>query len=156
MPSESGSSGPTMVRPGCSDSARRTIAATSFRFTGTQRDPCAMPPLPGAQTTSVTRLLRLTAQASACSRPPEPRMRTFMRAHLLDRHSRCPKPNGRQCGWGKSNEDGGNGLSRCSPILIRGAHDRRREGDPENRTMVETRIKPYYEQQAEEARRAEQ
>src|SRR6185312_2515089 len=44
-----------------------------------QRAIRAMPPLPGAQTTSVTRGLRWTAHASACSRPPEPRIRTFIR-----------------------------------------------------------------------------
>ena len=42
-----------------------------------------MPPLPGAQTTSVTRSLRFTAQASACSRPPEPKIKTFIAASLL-------------------------------------------------------------------------
>ena len=59
-------------------SARRTMASRSLRSTGTQRAICAMPPLPGAQTTSVTRGLRATAQASACSRPPEPRIKTFI------------------------------------------------------------------------------
>ena len=58
MPSERGSSGPTMVRPGCSASARRTMAVQSLRSTGTQRAIWAMPPLPGAQTTSETRWLR--------------------------------------------------------------------------------------------------
>ena len=77
-PSDSGSSGPTIVRLGCSTSARRTMAATSFRSTGTQRATCAMPPFPGAHTTSVTRWLRFTAHASACSRPPEPRIKTFI------------------------------------------------------------------------------
>src|SRR5271157_398605 len=78
MPSESGSSGPTMVSPGCSASATRTIASRFFRSTGTQRAISAMPPLPGAHTTSLTRSLRFTAQASACSRPPEPNIKTFM------------------------------------------------------------------------------
>ena len=48
------------------------------RSAGTQRAICAMPPLPGAQTTSVTRSLFLTAHASACSRPPDPRIKTFI------------------------------------------------------------------------------
>ncbi len=43
-----------------------------------QRAIWAMPPLPGAHTTSVIRWLRFTAQASACSRPPEPRIKTFI------------------------------------------------------------------------------
>jgi hypothetical protein len=50
-----------------------------------------MPPLPGAQTTSVTRGLRFTAQASACSRPPEPKIKIFMIASLLFPGSNTPK-----------------------------------------------------------------
>ena len=43
-----------------------------------------------------------------------------------------------------------------SPILRRGAPARRPTVEPERPAMVETRIKPYREQVAEEARRAEQ
>ena len=59
MPRERGSSGPTMVRPGCSARATLTMASRSLRSTGTQRAIWAMPPLPGAQTTSVTRFAAL-------------------------------------------------------------------------------------------------
>src|ERR1039458_8192286 len=103
MPSESGSSGPTMVSPGCSASAWRTIAATSFRSTGTQRAICAIPPLPGAQTISVTRVLRFTAHASACSRPPAPKINTFMIASLLFLVVQDPERLSEQTGSGKSN-----------------------------------------------------
>ena len=105
-----GSSGPTMVRSGCSTSTRRTIASTSLRLTGRQRATCAMPPLPGAQTICEARGLRAIAQARACSRPPEPRIKTFMTANLSSGAStaegsaaRSPKGYGRQLGWGKSN-----------------------------------------------------
>jgi hypothetical protein len=81
------------------------MAATSFKSTGTQRAIWLMPPLPGAQTTSVTRWLRLTAQASACSRPPEPKINTFMIASLL--FLVLPNPEGlsEQTGAGKSNQE---------------------------------------------------
>ena len=46
--------------------------------TGTQRASWAMPPLPGAQTTSVTRGDLRSAQTSACSRPPPPITKTFI------------------------------------------------------------------------------
>src|ERR1700690_2013073 len=102
MPSESGSSGPTMVRSGFSASARRTMAARFLRSTETQRAIWAMPPLPGAQTISVTRELRLTAQSRACSRPPEPRIRAFIRVSF-SKLIQNQKNNGRQWRRGKSN-----------------------------------------------------
>jgi hypothetical protein len=39
---------------------------------------CAMPALPGAQVSRSSRGLAAMAQASACSRPPEPMISTFM------------------------------------------------------------------------------
>jgi hypothetical protein len=52
--------------------------------------------------------LRLTAQASACSRPPEPRIRTFMSAPSKRAKSEGPKGNGRQCGAGEVKPEMGN------------------------------------------------
>jgi hypothetical protein len=43
---------------------------------------CAVPALPGATSTSLTRGDCASFQASACSRPPEPMTRTFMRLLL--------------------------------------------------------------------------
>ena len=84
MPSDSGSSGPTTVRSGRSASASRDHRVQVFRGPrGRSAHICAMPPLPGAQTTSVTRSTRLTAHASACSRPPEPRIKTFIAIRLV-------------------------------------------------------------------------
>src|SRR3954451_19860193 len=47
---------------------------------GTHSATSAIPALPGAQNSFVRRGLALKDQASACSRPPEPRRRTFIRS----------------------------------------------------------------------------
>jgi hypothetical protein len=75
--------------PGLLVQRELTMASRFLRSTGTQRAICAMPPLPGAQTTSVTFWLRFTAQASACSRPPEPKIKTFIAASLLSLCGGC-------------------------------------------------------------------
>ena len=79
MPRESGSSGPTTVRAGCSMATTSSIAWRLPASTGMQRASWAMPPLPGAQRTSVTCGDLRSAQTSACSRPPPPITRTFIR-----------------------------------------------------------------------------
>ena len=75
-PSESGSSGPTTVKSGPSAATTRSRSFRSFRFTATQRAIPAIPPLPGAHTTSVTR---------STSSAPKPE-----RVHA--RPSRSPEP----------------------------------------------------------------
>jgi len=92
----------TAWQPG-SATASLTMAPTSCRSTGTQRAICSMPPLPGAHTTSETRSLRFTAQASACSRPPDPKINTFMVVSLLLPMLPEPERLSEQSGGGKSN-----------------------------------------------------
>ncbi len=82
-PSASGTSGPTTVRSGCSRSTTSTIASRFATSTGTHRATPAMPPLPGAQTTSPTREDFEMAHARACSRPPPPSTRTFSLFDML-------------------------------------------------------------------------
>src|SRR5207244_105746 len=79
-PITSGASGPMMVRPTCSVFASATSAATSSAATSTlrTRGSVAVPPLPGATSTSETFGDFAHFQASACSRPPEPTINTFM------------------------------------------------------------------------------
>src|SRR5262245_58636127 len=91
-PSTSGASGPMMVRPTCSRFASATSPATSSAPTSTlrTRGSVAVPPLPGATSTSETFGDCATFQASACSRPPLPTIRTFMSVpevpHAGERH----------------------------------------------------------------------
>src|SRR5215469_4531707 len=85
MPATSGASGPTMVRPTRSVAASRTRAATSSAATSTlrTRGSMAVPALPGATSTSVTRAAAAHFQASACSRPPPPTIRIFIGQSLV-------------------------------------------------------------------------
>ena len=59
------------------------IESTLRRSTGRQVASAQMPPLPGAQITSLTRGDCCTFHASACSRPPLPMMRIFMSARRV-------------------------------------------------------------------------
>src|SRR3954464_13854080 len=79
-PMTSGASGPMRVRPTCSALANATRPATSSAATSTlrTRGSVAVPPLPGATRTSDTLGDCAHFQASACSRPPPPTIRTFM------------------------------------------------------------------------------
>src|SRR5690606_16078015 len=79
MPAASGASGPTTVNATCSRSA--SAARVCGSLTGMLRTPGsrAVPPLPGATMTCWTLGERARHQASACSRPPEPTTRIFMR-----------------------------------------------------------------------------
>src|SRR5690606_15145866 len=79
MPAASGASGPTTVNATCSRSA--SAARVCGSLTGILRTPGsrAVPPLPGATMTCWTLGERARHQASACSRPPEPTTRIFMR-----------------------------------------------------------------------------
>src|ERR1035438_529804 len=150
MPRERGSSGPTIVRSGCSMSATWTMASRSLRSTGTQRAIWAMPPLPGAHTISVTRLLRLTAQANACSRPPEPRIKTFIGAFLLFLVAPDAERLSEQTEVRKSTraEVFGHCQSPILPVPYTEAWGavRADAGQVEGRAMGATRIKPYLDQ----------
>ena len=79
MPAASGASGPTTVKPTFSSAAKLARACRSVM--GTLRTPGspAVPPLPGATKTVCTLGLPANFQASACSRPPLPTTRTFIR-----------------------------------------------------------------------------
>ena len=81
-PATSGASGPTMVSATPSARASRVRPPMSVAGTGTLRTfgSRAVPALPGATNTSATRGEAAHFQASACSRPPEPTMRTFINA----------------------------------------------------------------------------
>src|SRR6202011_5210037 len=72
------SSGPTMVRSGCSRAASAVIDSRLFRSTGRHSASAAMPLLPVAQKTFETRGDCRSFHTSACSRPPLPRTRTFI------------------------------------------------------------------------------
>src|SRR5687768_5281953 len=76
----SGASGPMMVRPTFSALARAMSPGTSSAATSTlrTRGSVAVPPLPGATSTSETLTDCAHFHASACSRPPDPTIRTFM------------------------------------------------------------------------------
>src|SRR5689334_4666103 len=79
-PITSGASGPMIVSPTFSAFASATRPATSSAATSTlrTRGSVAVPPLPGATSTPETLGDCAHFQASACSRPPEPTIRTFM------------------------------------------------------------------------------
>jgi len=81
-PATSGASGPTTTRSISCCRERPSRPSTSSTLMGWQRPSAAMPGFPGAACSSVSRLLCAIFQASACSRPPDPTIRTFTRASL--------------------------------------------------------------------------
>src|SRR5262245_276211 len=83
MPSASGSSGPTTVRPMFSFLAKRISRSKSFASIGTLTPSSPVPALPGAQKTSSTRGDCASFHTRACSRPPLPMTRT-RRCRLLE------------------------------------------------------------------------
>src|SRR5262249_21726712 len=103
IPATNGASGPTMVSATRSVCASRRSAAMSSASTPMlrTRGSAAVPALPGATRTSVTRAAPAHFQASACSRPPPPTIRTFMAPHEIER-----------CAPGCRNR-----LSRCSNFV---------------------------------------
>ena len=78
IPAASGASGPTTVRPTDSRFAKAISVAMSSIGTLTRSGSRAVPALPGATKTFPTRGDCATFQASACSRPPAPTIRTFI------------------------------------------------------------------------------
>ncbi len=79
MPAASGASGPMTVRPTRFSFAKAISRGKSSCGMGTFVASAAVPALPGATNTSSTRLDCASFQARACSRPPPPTTRTFMR-----------------------------------------------------------------------------
>ena len=77
-PSASGSSGPITARSTLCSLAACAIPSRSIAAIGRFSPSAAVPALPGAQTSPLHSGLRETAQASACSRPPPPTIRTFI------------------------------------------------------------------------------
>src|SRR3989441_7167185 len=71
-PATSGASGPTTVRSIRSRRANATRPSSASAVSGTHTAWRAMPGLPGAVNSAVTRGLWAIFQASACSRPPPP------------------------------------------------------------------------------------
>src|SRR5690606_2199651 len=80
MPAASGASGPTRVRATPSATTKSASAAGSRISRLTRRSSRAVPPLPGATKTVWTRSDWTSFQDRACSRPPEPTTRIFIRA----------------------------------------------------------------------------
>src|ERR1035441_4006257 len=78
MPAHNGPSGPTMVRSIFCAEANAASLSISIAGMGTFSASSAMPALPGAQKSLVTRGLWAIFQASACSRPPLPIIRILM------------------------------------------------------------------------------
>ena len=79
MPAASGCSGPTTVSAIFSRAAQASSAWTSVILIFSSRGSSAVPPLPGATNTACTLGDCDSFHASACSRPPPPTTRTFMR-----------------------------------------------------------------------------
>ncbi len=94
-PATSGTSGPMTTRSTSRVSASASRPSPSSARTGWQWPRAAMPGLPGAAWSSVSRVLCASRQASACSRAPEPTTSTFTRrvysdlCSSLSRRQRC-------------------------------------------------------------------
>src|SRR5258708_1628792 len=88
MPTDSGSSGPTTVICGWIWWATFSISAMLRGSPGRHVASAPMPPLPGTQKTSETREDCRSFQTSACSRPPLPMTRTFMRQERINQNTR--------------------------------------------------------------------
>src|SRR5215471_16672403 len=83
MPAQSGASGPTTTRSMFCALQNAITAAWSATSSATTSQSRAMPALPGAQKSRATSGLAEIFQASACSRPPEPRRRIFIVARRM-------------------------------------------------------------------------
>ena len=91
-PATSGASGPTTTRSMPSWWQSPSSASESSGLSGWQVPRAAMPGLPGAACRSPSPVLWAIFHASACSRPPEPTMRTFTRASLIGASAPRPRP----------------------------------------------------------------
>src|SRR5271167_587063 len=81
-PASTALSGPITTRSAAISRASATCPATSVGAIGLSSASVAMPGLPGAQTSRVVSGDWSIFQARACSRPPDPTTRMFMRAAL--------------------------------------------------------------------------
>ena len=79
IPKARGSSGATTTKSMAFSLAQLTMPSTSVAFTATHCAAWAIPPLPGAQNSSVTLGDWASFQQMACSRPPEPTTKIFMK-----------------------------------------------------------------------------
>src|SRR6187401_1235186 len=77
-PAQSGPSGPTTTKSTLWARQKAITALWSVMSRSAISASCAMPALPGAQKSRSTSGLAAIFQASACSRPPEPRRRMFI------------------------------------------------------------------------------
>ena len=93
-PAASGASGPITTRSIACSSQKATTAAPSSIASSAQRAMAAIPAFPGATISRSHFGFCRMAQASACSRPPPPRIRMFMRkTSILARAcGRKPRP----------------------------------------------------------------
>src|SRR5215510_3518606 len=82
-PAASGASGPTTVSWTRSRAAKSASSASSVIGTFSTPASRAVPPFPGATYTFWTRGLCASFHASACSRPPPPMTRSFIRARSM-------------------------------------------------------------------------
>ena len=98
MPAARGPSGPTMVSPTSFSRANLTRAGKSSTARGTFSPSRSLPALPGATNTRSARGLCPIFQARACSRPPLPTMRTFIRAIVV---GNCRPEKGAPLGAGR-------------------------------------------------------
>jgi hypothetical protein len=84
IPAASGSSGPTTVRSMRFSFAKRARPGKSLALRATFSPISSVPALPGAQKMRSTAHDCFNFQASACSRPPLPTMRSFTTTTLAD------------------------------------------------------------------------
>src|SRR4051794_24599718 len=89
-PATSGASGPTTTRSTCSRRASATTASGESAWSGTLVPTRAVPGLPGPTSSFVNRGLWDSFHASACSRAPEPRRRTFTSTSFVERVQEAP------------------------------------------------------------------
>src|SRR5215218_7528859 len=89
MPATRGVSGPTTTRSTALRLQKSITAAWSAISSGTHSASRAIPALPGAHHSLVVSGDAAIFQASACSRPPEPRRRMFMAADVAGFGSPC-------------------------------------------------------------------
>src|ERR1700752_4556739 len=122
MPATSGLSGPPTTKSTASPLHNATTAAWSVMSIGTHSASFAMPALPGVHQSLVVSGEAAIFQASACSRPPEPRSRIFMGRDVAGFGARSPDEAKRNPGrtyrmW--------NPAFRCAPCGLQGYRSRR-------------------------------
>jgi hypothetical protein len=94
-PAARGASGPTITKSMAFSSAKVASSPPSRMSMSAHSAIVAIPALPGATISRSHLGFCSTAQASACSRPPPPRIRMFMTPPLAEFRDRLPKPHAR-------------------------------------------------------------